>query len=187
MDHYIDIALLPDPEFSAPMLMNALFAKLHRGLVDHGGGDIGVSFPEVGGKTLALGSKLRLHGNATSLDLLMQNGWTQGMRDHIVLIEPRPIPTIVQHRVVRRVQAKSSPERLRRRLMSRKRIGAEDAQAVIPDSSAERLTLPYLEMSSRTTGQRFRLFIDHLALQSVPVSGSFSAYGLSNTATVPWF
>ena len=187
MDHYIDIKLLPDPEFPATMLMNALFAKLHRGLVDHGGGDIGVSFPEVGGKTLALGSQLRLHGNATSLGLLMQNGWTQGMHDHITLIEPRPVPADVKHRVVRRVQAKSNPERLRRRLMSRKRVGAEDALAAIPDSSAERLTLPYLEMSSRTTGQRFRLFIEHLAPQAVAVSGNFSAYGLSNTTTVPWF
>ena len=187
MDHYIDIKLLPDPEFPAPMLMNALFAKLHRGLVDHGGGDIGVSFPEVGGKTLALGSQLRLHGNSTSLGLLMQSGWTQGMRDHITLIEPRPIPPAVQHRVVRRVQAKSNPERLRRRLISRKAIDAEDALAAIPDSSAERLALPYIEMSSHSTGQRFRLFIEHLAPQSVPVTGRFSAYGLSNTATVPWF
>ncbi|AWI81285.1 MAG: type I-F CRISPR-associated endoribonuclease Cas6/Csy4 [Betaproteobacteria bacterium HGW-Betaproteobacteria-13] len=187
MDHYIDIKLLPDPEFSAPMLMNALFAKLHRGLVDHGGGDIGVSFPEVGGKTLALGSQLRLHGNSTSLGLLMQNGWTQGMRDHITLIEPRPIPTTVQHRVVRRVQAKSNPDRLRRRLMSRKSIGAEEALTAIPDSSAKRLTLPYVEMSSRSTGQRFRLFIEHLAPQPEPVAGGFGTYGLSDIATVPWF
>ncbi|MET0043908.1 MAG: type I-F CRISPR-associated endoribonuclease Cas6/Csy4, partial [Candidatus Thiodiazotropha sp. 6PLUC3] len=30
MDHFQDLQILPDPEFSTPMLMNALFAKLHR-------------------------------------------------------------------------------------------------------------------------------------------------------------
>ncbi len=33
MNHYLDLHLLPDPEFSAAQLMSALFAKLHRALV----------------------------------------------------------------------------------------------------------------------------------------------------------
>lgn len=33
MDHYIDILLLPDPEFPASMLMGALYNKLHKALV----------------------------------------------------------------------------------------------------------------------------------------------------------
>lgn len=31
MKHYLEIQVQPDPEFPAPHLMNALFAKLHRG------------------------------------------------------------------------------------------------------------------------------------------------------------
>ena len=38
MDTYLEIRLLPDPEFVPTMLMNALFSKLHRGLVEQGGG-----------------------------------------------------------------------------------------------------------------------------------------------------
>ncbi|MDS0116062.1 type I-F CRISPR-associated endoribonuclease Cas6/Csy4, partial [Enterobacter hormaechei subsp. steigerwaltii] len=45
MDHYIEIRVLPDPEFSEEMLMPALMAKLHRALGQRGKGDIGVSFP----------------------------------------------------------------------------------------------------------------------------------------------
>ena len=30
MDHYLEIRVLPDPEFSEEMLMAALMAKLHR-------------------------------------------------------------------------------------------------------------------------------------------------------------
>lgn len=45
MDYFLDIRVLPDPEFSEEMLMAALFAKLHRALGARGKGDIGVSFP----------------------------------------------------------------------------------------------------------------------------------------------
>jgi CRISPR-associated endonuclease Csy4 len=32
VDHFLDIRVLPDPEFGEEMLMAALFAKLHRAL-----------------------------------------------------------------------------------------------------------------------------------------------------------
>jgi len=187
MDHYIDITVLPDPEFPATTLMNALFAKLHRGLVDHGGQDIGVSFPEVVQSKRTLGQRLRLHGNSSSLDRLMAIGWMQGMRDHVTITSIQPVPAGVQHRVVRRVQAKSSPERLRRRLMARKSIDAETARTAIPDSAAEMLELPYVEIASRSTGQRFKLFIEHLQPLPTAIPGHFGTYGLGTDATVPWF
>ena len=71
--------------------------------------------------------------------------------------------------------------------MARKAIGPEAARIAIPDSAAEMLTLPYVELMSRTTGQRFRLFIEHLPPQAEPTLGEFGAYGLSSDATVPWF
>lgn len=187
MDHYIDITVLPDPEFPATTLMNALFAKLHRGLVDHGGRDIGISFPEVGQSKRTLGMQIRLHGNAASLDRLMKIAWTQGMRDHIEISPTAPVPSGALHRVVRRVQAKSNPERLRRRLMSRKQIGPDEASAAIPDEIAQRLDLPYIELTSRTTGQHFKLFIEHLKPGTTARSGSFGTYGLSASTTIPWF
>lgn len=187
MDHYIDITLLPDPEFPATTLMNALFSKLHRGLVDHGGRDIGVSFPEFAQNTRALGKRLRLHGSKEGLERLMNVRWTQGMHDHVDIAPIRAVPADALHCIVRRVQAKSSPERLRRRLIARKSISAEAAVAVIPDSAAKRLDLPYVEIASRTTSQRFKLFIEHLQPTSVPVRGEFGTYGLSANATIPWF
>lgn len=187
MDHYIDITVLPDPEFPATTLMNALFAKLHRGLVEHGGRDIGVSFPEVVQSKRRLGLRLRLHGSSASLDRLMAIGWMQGMRDHVTVDPAQPIPADVQHRIVRRVQAKSSPERLRRRLMVRKSIDAEAARAAIPDTAAELLELPYIEIASRSTGQRFKLFIEHLKPVPTAIPGPFGTYGLGTDATVPWF
>jgi CRISPR-associated endonuclease Csy4 len=71
--------------------------------------------------------------------------------------------------------------------MARKGISAEEAEQAIPDSAAERLDLPYVVLNSQTTGQQFRLFVEHRPPQEQAASGPFSAYGLSPTATVPWF
>jgi CRISPR-associated endonuclease Csy4 len=187
MDAYIDIVVLPDPEFPATTLMSALFGKFHRGLVRYGEGAIGVSFPDVHDKVRALGNRLRLHGALETLRGFQQTDWLTGMRDHVSVSTPATVPANAHHRVVRRVQAKSSPERQRRRLITRKGISAEQAMQTIPDSAAERLNLPYLVLTSQSTGQRFRLFVEHLAVREQAVGGEFSAYGLSSTATIPWF
>ena len=186
MDTYIELQLLPDPEFPVTTLMNALFAKLHRGLVSHGEGRVGISFPDVGQKGFGLGTRLRLHGAAADLERLMSVDWLQGMRDHLCCSPANRIPATSAYRVVRRVQAKSSPERERRRLVARKGISAELAMQTIPDSAAKMLRLPYVLLNSQSTAQQFRLFVEHLPAQE-PVSGTFSAYGLSSGATVPWF
>lgn len=187
MDSYIELQLLPDPEFPANMLMNALFAKLHRGLVSSGEGRVGISFPDVEQKAVGLGARLRLHGTAADLERLMSANWLQGMRDHLSCSSVSPVPATAAYRVVRRVQAKSNPERERRRLIARKGINAEAAIQAIPDSAAEMLYLPYLLLASQSTQQQFRLFVEHLPVQKEAVPGSFSAYGLSPTGTVPWF
>lgn len=44
MDHYLDLKLLPDPEFPEPQLMSALLSKFHRALHDLRRNDIGISF-----------------------------------------------------------------------------------------------------------------------------------------------
>jgi len=187
MDAYIDIRLLPDPEFPPPLLMNTLFGKLHRGLVSFGEGSVGVSFPEVKEKIRSLGQHLRLHGPAATLERFMQTGWLKGMGDHLTVSTAGAVPKNAHHRTVRRVQAKSNPERERRRLIARKGVTEEQARAAIPDQCAEHLDLPYIVLNSQSTGQQFRLFIDHLPIGDRPSIGTFSTYGLSTTATIPWF
>lgn len=185
--HYLDIQVRPDPEFPAAHLMNALFAKLHRALVGQGAGLIGVSFPGAGTQS-TLGTTLRLHAaQDETLALLMASDWLRGMSDHVRLTPVAPVPGHARHRVVSRVQAQSSPERLRRRLMRRHSLAEAEACERIPDSVAERLRLPYVQMHSTSTGQSFRLFVAHGPLLDEPVSGEFSAYGLSQTGSVPWF
>lgn len=184
-DHYLDIHLLPDPEFAPEQLLRALFGKLHRALVQLGDGSVGISLP--GHSACSTGSHLRLHGSLNALTQLQALDWLTGMRDHVRLGELAAVPSGCQYRVVRRVQVDSNPERLRRRLMKRHGLDAETARQRIPDSAMQLTHLPWIEMRSQSSGQRFRLFIEHGPLQGSPTPGTFSSYGLSRSTTVAWF
>lgn len=188
MDHYLDLNLLPDPEFPPRELLSALYAKLHRALVQLGRDDIGISFPGHDDTVPSLGTHVRLHGNAPALSALAASPWLGGLTGLLRQSPMQPIPAHAQHRAVTRVQAKSSPERLRRRAMRRHGIDATTARQRIPDAAAETLALPFVQLGSRSTGQpSFHLYIRHGPLQHTPTEGAFNAYGLSKGATVPWF
>jgi len=74
-----------------------------------------------------------------------------------------------------------------RRSVKKGWINEEEAQQRIRTMEEARTDLPWLNLRSLSTGQSFRLFIRHGELLSAPVVGMFSTYGLSATATVPWF
>jgi CRISPR-associated endonuclease Csy4 len=187
MDHYIDISLLPDPETAPHQLMSALCTRLHRRLAALPGCQIGMSFPGFEVKPPTLGRHLRLHGSAAALADLLALDWLAALRDHLHVSAAAAVPADTTHRVVRRVQAKSSPERLRRRRMRRHGIDAVEAAQHIPDDAAEYLSLPFVNMRSLSSAQDFRLFIEHAPPQPDAVDGEFNRYGLSQRATVPWF
>ncbi|EPU1979479.1 type I-F CRISPR-associated endoribonuclease Cas6/Csy4 [Escherichia coli] len=183
MDHYLDIRVLPDPEFGQVELLNALYAKLHRVLPSLTRGRVGVSFP---GHKRTLGDCLRLHGSLADLLNLTEVNWLQGMRDYINIAEPSLIPQSVCFRVVRRVQSKSAHNK-RRRSIAKGWLTEEEALDRIPNTQQKAITLPYAEMYSLSTGSRMRLYIEHGPLLDKPLAGTFNAYGLSTTATIPWF
>ena len=185
--HYIDITLLPDPEFSHAHLLGALLTKLHRALVQLQADDIGISFPHYSLQPRSLGGLLRLHGSTAALQRLMAQPWLQGMRDHVRVTAPAPAPPDAPHRAVRRRQFKTNVERLRRRRMKRKSETPEQAAAAIPDSVERNAALPYAQLRSASTGQPFCLFIEQAPNPANATPGVFNAYGLSKTATVPWF
>lgn len=184
MDHYLEIRVLPDPEFSEEMLMAALIAKMHRALVQRGKGDIGVSFPA---HALKPGAMLRLHSNRQALSELESLGWRKGLNDYCLCSEIKPIPDVRQWRCVSRVQVKSSAQRLMQRSVKKGWLTEEDAQQRLLAMEDVRTNLPWLNLRSASTGQTFRLFIRHGEPLPAPVDGAFSTYGLSATATIPWF
>lgn len=184
MDYYIDVQVLPHIEFSDSILMDELFSYLHKGLVQYGKGEIGISFPNVDKK---LGSLLRLHGNQLALERLMNSCWHNRLKDEIKVSAITPIPGEVTYRIVKRVQVKSNPERLIRRSVKKGWLSAEEAALKISNKTEKKLSLPYLKLKSISTGQSFRLFVEHGPILNKPKPGSFSAYGFSSDATIPWF
>jgi CRISPR-associated endonuclease Csy4 len=184
MEHYIEIRLLPDPEFPETVLINALFAKLHRTLVEAGQGGLGISFPDA---KKNLGGKLRLHGNVKALERFNEINWRKGLTDYTEVTPITPVPANCRYRIVSRVQAKSSSERLYRRSVKKGWLTTEEAQTKINESKVQRLRQPFVQLKSLSTGQSFRLFIEQGELLDSPQEGQFSAYGLSCSATVPWF
>jgi len=187
MDSYQEIVILPDAEFAPTVLMNALFGKLHRALAGLGCRTIGVSFPEYDSTKPSLGKRLRVHGSISSLELLTSTRWLNGFLDHVSVSGLRDIPGNAGQVLVRRVQAKSNADRLRRRMARRHGITEEDARLFITDNAEKRLGLPFVTLHSASTGQEFRLFIEQGGQLSATVPGEFSQYGLSSRATVPWF
>lgn len=185
MDHYLEIRILPDPEFAATLLMNAFYSKLHRALVKLQSTDIGISFPHYGEKKW-LGERVRLHSSRERLEQLMNNDWLIGMNDHIRIGTVSPVPASVKHAFFYRVQTKSSAERIRRRQMRRHNLTAEEALRCIPDTLEKNLNVPFINIKSHSTKQAFRLFIEK-ELVSTQAQGTFNSYGLSKEASVPLF
>lgn len=187
MTHYLDIRMRPVPDMSPVHVMEAVFSKIHNALAMLQCTRVGVSFPEVNPSRPALGACLRLHGSADELHALLTRSRLSTMDDYLEIGGILPAPETKAYRVVSRVQAKSNPERLRRRLARRHGLSAEEAAARIPDDAARMLRLPFIRVTSASNGNAYRLFIDHGPLRATPSEGEFSAYGLSATATVPWF
>ncbi|CAG8999674.1 MAG: CRISPR-associated endonuclease Cas6/Csy4 [Candidatus Celerinatantimonas neptuna] len=185
MDHYLEIQLLPDPEFSVLLLMNALFSKLHRALVATSQGDIGVSFPHLSAQQT--GDVLRIHGQQTALQRLEQLHWRQGLGEFTQVSGIKPVPAAGQHCLVSRVQTQSNADRLRRRAMKRQGCSYDKACQQIPNHVEQRLHLPSIQLKSHSTGQRFRLFIRQTPCEAMTSQLLFSKYGLSQATTVPWF
>lgn len=187
MDRYLDIRLLPDPEFGASMLMSALYSKFHRALVALNADNIGVSFPMYQRKPKNLGTILRVHGNEAMLAQLQTTEWLKGMRDHIEIAAIQLVPSTTRHQLVTRRQYKTNAERLRRRRMKRKGETYGQAAEAIPDSVERKPDLPFLTLRSLSTGQTFCLFVDQSPPRDQAVEGGFTCYGLSQQATVPYF
>ncbi len=187
MGHYIDIRLRRDPELARAHLLAPLYGRLHQALAEMQTHVIAVSFPDYDEHRRMLGERLRLCGPQTALAQLQARPWLNSLRDHVAVSEVQRVPDHSAHRALRRVQVKSNPERLRRRLMKRHQLTEEQARQRIPDSLACHTALPFVSLTSVSTGQHFPLFLKLGPARPEPCAGIFNSYGLSATATVPWF
>jgi CRISPR-associated endonuclease Csy4 len=204
MTHYINIRIKPDAEFRENVLLNKTFTKLHKTLHDLKQTRIGVSFPEPtkgqksGGVYFlsGLGKVIRLHGSQPDLQALQDTNWLGGLSGYCDVSGILPVPETVEgYRTVSRIQPTMTEAKLKKRIEYQKANGDlktdEDVKAYIKQYKAKMfassLDNPYLELQSSSTGENYRIFIQFGELQSQPVAGEFNRFGLSKTATIPWF
>ena len=184
MNHYITILILPDLEFSVSELMNAVFSKLHRALVKAATNKIGISFPKAG---VNLGNTLRLHGSKEQLTQLMEINWLKALSDYTEVFSIQIVPEKCKYRVVSRIQAKSNVSRLYRRSLRKGWLSQEEAEKRMLQKKEQFFDTPFVKLKSLSSRQNFRLFIKQGPILDQPIQGIFSAYGLSQQATIPWF
>lgn len=188
MDSYFEIKAIPDAEMLQSTVMGVLIQDLHRLLPEYQG-RVGVSFPAYG-QSRTLGGIIRLHGSAADLQKLQQQSANSSQINSYGLVTAvSATPTniaLYAHFQRLRVKSNSAIRRLKKRHMQRGSWNPELEQA-IEQKYGLNSVCPHVLLKSYSTNQpRFPLFIQR-KMNKQPSSGSFNSYGLSKTATVPWF
>lgn len=196
MQHYVEITLLPTDDIGHYFLWSKIYQQLHLALVEltlGQGGNVGFSFPEYSAKQPRLGRKVRVFGpSEAQLVQFNSQKWLERLSDYCHVSSIRAVPEQTQYAIFNRKQCVNNPERLARRRAKRKGETFEQALAHFAGFDGEFSSLPFVALESLSTAStananhRFKLFIDQ-KIVSQPQEGSFNCYGLSNTATIPWF
>ena len=200
MKYYLDITLLPNAEANLGFLWQKIFQQVHIALVDNKVGDngsaIALSVVDYGDKDFPLGSKLRLlAGSEDALVKLDIQQWLKRLSDYCHIQPIKNVPDdIKQYARFKRKPVKSIEKKARTRAEHLNKPYAEVLAYLIKEGRSAECKLPFITVESQDTKKRvekgvssqFLLFID-LSLFEIPASGKFDCYGLSKTATVPWF
>lgn len=192
MKFYLDITLLPDSEINIGFLWHKVYGQTHRALVEkknaNGNSDIAVSFPTYDDTVFPLGNKLRLLASTEKqLEQLGIDKYLKNLTDYCHCTSIKEVPQSVNIFVrFKRVQFDTNIERLVRRRAKRKNESFEQAFEHLNGFKDKDSKLPFVNMNSLSSNHRFRLFIQKEEAEREKL-GDFTCYGLSKTATVPWF
>lgn len=184
MHHYIELHVLPDAEMPTTFLINAAYTKIHKELHNLNSKNIGISFPNY---KILLGNLIRIHGEDENIKHFVDNNWLGGLSGYCKISKVLETPSDTKHRTVSRWRSNMSESHFRR-LLKRGSANENDyLEYKTKMSEAQKTKLPYLELLSTSTGNRYRRYIKFGELLNEPVKGKFDHFGLSKTATIPWF
>lgn len=183
MDHFIDIKIKPDAEMRENVLLNKVYSKFHKALFTLQSTYIGVSFPHY---KVMLGDMIRIHGTEANLTELQAENWLGGLAGYCVVSLIHAVPDSVAYRTISRKQANMSEAKLRR-LIKRGTIPTENYKAYKAKMFQQGLDNPYFELESSSNGQKHRRYIQFVDLSTESSEDVFDQFGLSKTATIPWF
>lgn len=183
MSYYLDIKIIPDEEVPIYFIRNKIYSKLHKALFTVKSTGIGVSFPCY---KVMLGEIIRLHGTEIKLTELQSTDWLGGLKGYCDVYPIQAVPSIVAYRIISRKQPNMTEAKLRR-LIKRGSISQDDVAGYKAKMYQQGMKNPYLELVSASNGNKHRRYISFGEISKAPSSGEFDYFGLSKTATVPWF
>lgn len=183
MDYYIDIKIIADAEMRENILLNKVYTKFHKVLYSLRSSDIAVSFPKC---HILLGDTIRIHGSSNRLLQVQESDWLGGLVGYCKITDVLSVPEKIQYRTISRKQSNMTEAKLRR-LIKRGSIDNDGIKNYKAQMFKKGLDNPYLELESTSNANKHRRYIKFGELTDKPVTGHFDFFGLSKTATVPWF
>jgi CRISPR-associated endonuclease Csy4 len=199
---YQEITLLPQAGISGHFLMEKVFQQVHIALADNKSStgdtrsdeetasecsEYGISFPDYSLEPPTPGGRLRIFAESgVKLEKLDIGHWLERMRDYCRWSLINPVPGEVSFARFSRRQFHTNVERLARRRAKRHGESFQEALNTLSGFRDQTSRLPYINVESHSGNERFRLFIEKIDTEKER-RGFFNCYGLSKTATVPWF
>ncbi|MEE9338256.1 MAG: type I-F CRISPR-associated endoribonuclease Cas6/Csy4 [Methylococcaceae bacterium] len=199
MKYYLDITLLPNAEANLGFLWQKVYQQIHLALVENkiakNESAIAVSFPNYKDKEFPLGDKVRLFADEEKLlKQLNIEKWLSRLSDYTHLKPIKTVPeTVNQFARFKRKQFKSNLLKEAKRRAEYKNESLDTALEHFKHYETKN-SLPYINMTSLSmdkgspaiSNRHFKLIIDREILEE-PEQGAFDCYGLSKTASIPWF
>jgi CRISPR-associated endonuclease Csy4 len=192
MKYYIEITLIPSADIAIHFIMEKAFQQIHMELVKMqnpaGKVPIGISFPAYDLGKIFLGNKIRLFSTKESVLQKMDAPKCLGsLSDYVHVTGIRMVPEkVLSYAGFARQQPKSSSIRMARRKAKREGIEFEHALKILDGYEEQRVKTPFINITSQSSNQRFKLFILRQDASEL-INDGFSCYGLSSNSTVPEF
>jgi CRISPR-associated endonuclease Csy4 len=183
MTHYVDIKLKPTDTMKANVILNSIYAELHKALHSMGSDSIGVSFPE---HSLILGKTIRLHGTEENLKELMDSNWIEDRASLCFVSSINKIPENCQSFVkTSSIQPRMSQSKFRR-LVKRGSISKEEEKKYKIKMLQSSIDKPFMVLKSASNNNTYKRFFVISKTESL-IEGSFDSFGTSKIASVPSF
>jgi CRISPR-associated endonuclease Csy4 len=189
MKYYIDIKIISDDEINLGFLWKKVYQQIHLALVEAKNEKIALSFPNYGSKIFPMGNILRIFAQTQEeIEALSLKKWLDKLKDYTVIGNISMTSTVHKYVQFRRQQFKFHKDIIRRaeHQAKRRNISLEEALKHFEGYKEKENKLPYLMYKSLSSNQEIRLFIEKKEFNSKQ-DGDFNTFGLSKTATVPWF
>lgn len=195
LQFYQDLELIEQPEVPLSAVWSKIYTQLHLAFAEFknkfGYQPIGISFPDYGNQDFPLGKKLRLFADSEEeLKKLDVSKWLSRLVYYVNIQNIHPVPTkrVKGYAIFSRKEIKSNPEAIaRRRCKRHPELTFETALAQISTKQPTFTNLPFVLLSSLSSGHHFKLFIERKNGTSLDNAREFSSYGLSNQNSVPIF